>query len=147
MRRGVGGNRKGEKFREVPVFAEVLERAVLGKRGFEQGHYGHFWKTHGEEYGQSWKGGGAITGGDHAVLAGAAGLKMTDLEGALSFQPLKNILLWLKKEVDRWMGILEMGFDLNGAGEIQGPVKEMLYELKGKAVVEVYGCEEGLEIG
>jgi hypothetical protein len=44
---------------------------------------------------------------DHVVLAGVAMSKKTEMEGALSFQLMKNILLLLKKEVDRWLSILE----------------------------------------
>ena len=44
---------------------------------------------------------------DHVVLAGVAMSKKTDMEGALSFQLMKNILLSLKKEVDRRLDILE----------------------------------------
>jgi hypothetical protein len=47
---------------------------------------------------------------DHVVLAGVAMSKKTDMEGALSFQLMKNILLLLKKEVDRWLSILEWAF-------------------------------------
>lgn len=59
---------------------------------------------------------------------------------------MKNILLSHKKEADR-LGILEMGFELNGAGKIEGPVEEeILKKLKGKAVVSFKG-EEGSIMG
>lgn len=56
-------------------------------------------------------------------------------------------MLSLKKESDRWLGILEMGFDLNGAGDIEGPIEEILKEVKGKVVAELSGGEGELEMG
>jgi hypothetical protein len=47
----------------------------------------------------------------------------TVMEGGFDFQPLKDILISLKNEVDRCLGRLEMGLDLVVAGNIEGPAK------------------------
>lgn len=60
---------------------------------------------------------------DHVVQAGDDGSNTSVLEGVFNFQPLKDAMLSLKMEADRWMGILEMGLELNvnGVGNVEGP--------------------------
>lgn len=70
--------------------------------------------------------------GDHAGKGGEDILTKLVLEGDLNLYQLKNMLMSIKKEVERWLGLLEMGFMCNGAGEIEGPAKNNLKEKKGK---------------
>lgn len=53
-----------------------------------------------------------LTAGDHA---GDVGLTKLVLEGTLNMQPLKNILMSLKNEAERWQGLLEMGLEVKEA--------------------------------
>lgn len=84
-----------------------------------------------------------LPAGDHA---GDVGLAKLVLEGALNLQPLNNILISLKTEAERWLGFLEMGFDVKGAGMLEGAGDDFLKTLKGKTVVSDEG-EDGLGLG
>lgn len=62
-------------------------------------------------------------------------MKKLSLEGDLKLEMLKNMLISIKKEVERWLGLLEMGSVQNGTEEIEGPADKILKEKKGKELV------------
>lgn len=47
--------------------------------------------------------------GDHAGKGGEDALTKPVLEGDLNLQPLKNMLMSIKNEAERWLGLFEMG--------------------------------------
>lgn len=117
---------------------------ALGRKGhfqeigvFEQGYYGQFQKTNIEGHGRFCKERGANIARDHTVHVGDDFSKkfVAVLEGVLAFQLLKDIMLSLKKEVDRWLVKLEMGLELNGAGNVEGPAKGISKDPREKALV------------
>jgi hypothetical protein len=59
--------------------------------------------------------------GDHATPAGSNISKV--VEGVLNMQLLKEILLSLKKEIDRCLDQLEVGLALSGGRFVEGPVE------------------------
>lgn len=59
---------------------------------------------------------------DHAAPAGFDISKKV-VEGVLNMQPLKEILLSLKKEIDRSSDQLEVDLALSGGGFVEGPAK------------------------
>lgn len=58
-----------------------------------------------------------LPAGNHS---GNDGLTKLVLEGPLNIQPLTNISISLKTEVERWLGLLETSFEVKRAGMTKG---------------------------
>lgn len=80
--------------------------------------------------------------GDHAE--GDGSLKL-GLERAKNMQLLKNYLISLKTEAERWLGILEMGSEDKGEGKLEGPGDKMLEKRNGKVVVSAEEIEDSVK--
>jgi hypothetical protein len=87
-----------------------------GKGIGKQWQFGLLRKSVNTEYGNSWKERDEITGRRLTGTGGEDALTRPVLEGALNLKPLRNMLMWIKNEPERLLGLLEMGYVRNGAG-------------------------------
>lgn len=88
------------------------DRASLGKRGSEQGYY----RKGNGRFGKEVK----SVHEDHVAPA-RYDISMNVVEGVLNMQPLKEILLSLKKEIDKCLDPLEVGLAFSGGRFVEGP--------------------------
>lgn len=80
--------------------------------------------------------------GDHTK---GDGLSKLGLEGTKNIQSLKNFLILPKTEAERWLGILEMGFEGKEEGKLEGLGVKMLEKRNGKAVVSAEEIEDSVK--